>query len=59
VFLRINIFMSEGGKAQYAKYLLVQSGRLSAGKTSLWRTILHGVAMWMDKLAQRGAKLKL
>jgi hypothetical protein len=32
---------------------------LSDGKTFSGRTILHGVAVWMDKLAQRGAKLKL
>jgi hypothetical protein len=38
---------------------LCGQGRLSDGKTFSGRTILHGVAVWMDKLAQRGAKLKL
>jgi hypothetical protein len=45
----------------------VQTGGLRGGKTFLWRTILHSLndrkavflAVWMDKLAQRGAKLKL
>jgi hypothetical protein len=38
---------------------LCSQGRLSDRKTFSGRTILHGVAVRMDKLAQRGAKLKL
>jgi pantothenate kinase type III len=41
------------------KYLVVQAGGLRSGKTFLGRTILHGVTVLMNKLAQRGAKLKL
>jgi hypothetical protein len=32
---------------------------MRGGKTFSGRTILHGVAVLMDKLTQRGAKLKL
>jgi hypothetical protein len=40
-------------------FCLCSRGRLRGGKTFSGRTILHDVAVWMDKLEQRGAKLKL
>jgi hypothetical protein len=43
----------------YYQFILVQAGGMRGGKTFSGRTILLGVAVWMDKLAQRGAKLKL
>jgi hypothetical protein len=43
----------------YYQFILVQAGGMRGGKTFSGRTTLLGVAVWMDKLAQRGAKLKL
>jgi hypothetical protein len=46
-------------KMYYYQFILVQAGGMRGGKTFSGRTILLGVAVWMDKLAQHGAKLKL